>query len=114
VVNSLLARHCAGLTEVNLEYCEQLTEGGIGELARNCARLTTVNVSNCYKLTDGGIGDFKRQLPNCSTEVKKFACSTAFASRRLAAAAFVLFVLFVLVVVGCLAVGTALRKVWRG
>ena len=36
-----------GLTSINLSYCRNITDSGLGEVARNCHGLTSINLSDC-------------------------------------------------------------------
>ena len=50
-----LASHCRGLTTVDLNYCDNLTDGAVEALASHCPGLTTVDLGYCSNLTDGAV-----------------------------------------------------------
>ena len=53
-----LAGGCAGLTSVNLSYCD-IMDAGLARLAGGCAGLTSVDLSDCRNITDAGLASLR-------------------------------------------------------
>ena len=54
-----LARGCGGLRVIYLDVCKEITDAGLGALARECGGLREIDLVLCKKITDAG-----RQLIN--------------------------------------------------
>jgi hypothetical protein len=50
-----VAKHRPGLTTLDLQNCEAVTDGGLNLLARSLAGLTRINLIGCTSVTDEGL-----------------------------------------------------------
>ena len=50
-----LATNCAGMTNINLNYCSNVTDAGVIAIAKNCPGLEVISLSMCKNITDAAI-----------------------------------------------------------
>ncbi|MED6225378.1 hypothetical protein PIB30_093028 [Stylosanthes scabra] len=48
---SLLSKSCYNLKELNLEYCDKITDNGVKQLVENCKQLRMISLMCCPKVT---------------------------------------------------------------
>ena len=91
-----LAKHCPGLTSLDVAYCGQLTDAALVAVAGNCPGLTSLNVTWCERLTDAALvavaGNcpglasldvaYCRQLTDAALEAVKERCPGVTIKRR--------------------------------
>ncbi|VTR94903.1 F-box/LRR-repeat protein 14 OS=Salmo salar GN=FXL14 PE=2 SV=1: LRR_6: LRR_6: LRR_6: LRR_6: LRR_6: LRR_7 [Gemmata massiliana] len=58
----IIAQTLANLTELNLGYCNKVTNAGVTNIARNLSQLTNLNLQHCNKVTDAGVTNIARNL----------------------------------------------------
>jgi len=58
-----LARHCPGLTTLDISKCKNVTDIGIVHIARNCPGLTSLDISKCKNVTGDSILEIARNCP---------------------------------------------------